>query len=84
VEVADGTSFYFKLIGGFWLVKRFVILCPMILAIFSLPEVHLQSVLCKFISSQIRVYYTYMMHILQQFMQLPVKNFISLFTQEES
>jgi hypothetical protein len=29
---------------------------------------------CKFISSQIHVYYTYMMHILQQCMKLPVKN----------
>jgi len=43
VEVADGTSFHFKLIGGFWLVKRFVILCSMILAIFSLPEQFMSS-----------------------------------------
>jgi hypothetical protein len=30
---------------------------------------------CKFISSEIRVYCTYMLHILQHFMQLPIINF---------
>jgi len=46
VEVADGPSYHFKLIGGFWLVKRFVILCPVSLAIFSLPEEFICS-LCR-------------------------------------
>ena len=39
--------------------------------------------LCKLISSEICVYYTDMMHILQHFMQI-LQTFISLFMQEES
>jgi len=41
---------------------------------------------CKFISSEILVYYTYVMHILQHFMQLPISciTCISSFMQDES
>jgi hypothetical protein len=38
VGAAKGTSSHFKLIGGFPLVKRVVIVYSMVLAILSLPE----------------------------------------------
>jgi hypothetical protein len=38
VEVTKGTSSHFKLIGGVPLVKGVIIVCPMILAILSLPD----------------------------------------------
>jgi hypothetical protein len=66
VEVADGTSFHFKLTC-----QKILLYCAVISAIFSLPE---KSMSCKLISSQIHIYYTYKMHIFRQFMRLPVKN----------
>jgi len=77
-------SFHFKLIGGFWLVKRFVILCPMILAISSLPEkfmcspCHVNSFLVRFVSIILTWCITF-----NNLCSFWLKTCISLFTQEE-
>jgi hypothetical protein len=78
-------SFIHELIGGFWLVKRFVIFCSMILAIFSLPEefmcspCHVNSFLVRFVS--IILTWCISFNNLCSFL---LKICISLFTQEES
>ena len=85
VEAADGTSFHFKLIGGFWFVKRFVRLCPVISAIFSLPEefmgspCHANSFLVRFVS----IILTWCISF-RNLCRFPLKTCISLFMKEES
>jgi hypothetical protein len=84
VEVAIGISFHFKLMGGYCLVKGFVILYPIILAIFFLPEEFLYSS-CQVNSFLVRFMYIICtwyiaFKILCSFL---LQTRISLFMQEE-